>query len=250
MNTDPQPIKLVHTPCKSCVFATYDNNIQIGCKLHYLEKYKEQNIEILEVYDNDKAFFVINNKKCIGFRNEDWKIKQINQDINSLKQKLIEESRISYIAIINLNNNDTIHDIENSINSLLSQMIPPEGILFYKKRWEEYIVSNENLLNLMCKYNIKWRIQNFIDKDMNDNDRIVYVLRGCPIQKYFYLIDVKNAIPKNCIQNIQQYLDSKIKSIGCISIYSNLFFPGTTFMYCYQHKLNLVDNKIDYETIN
>ena len=59
-------INAVHTPCKNCVFAIYDNITQTNCALHYLDIYRDKDIEILEAYDNDKEFYIINNKKCIG----------------------------------------------------------------------------------------------------------------------------------------------------------------------------------------
>lgn len=249
-----KPISLIHTPCKNCIFAMYDDNVQIGCDMDYLDKYRKTSAQILEVYDNDKEFFVINDKKCLGYRDDKWREKQEKKDIEYLKQIVVSETRISYIAIIQINNNDTIDIIKQLVKDLIDQSTPPDGILFYKKRWETHNIQAEELMNLMCEFNIKWRIQNFIDKTMSDMNIIISAIKGCPIKKYFYIINTTNRlIPNNCIVKIQKYIDNTLNSIGCINIHGNLFLPGTTLLYCYQQNILLLDEKshhINYETLD
>ena len=55
-----ETIKPIHTPCKDCTFAIYEGKTQNGCHLNLLEKYKNKNLEILEAYDEQKEFYIIN----------------------------------------------------------------------------------------------------------------------------------------------------------------------------------------------
>ena len=50
-------VNTIHTPCKSCVFALYEDKTQTDCGLNYISKYRQKdNVEVLEAYDNDKEF--------------------------------------------------------------------------------------------------------------------------------------------------------------------------------------------------
>ena len=80
-------IHAIHTPCKNCVFAKYEENTQTGCELDYIEKYKNLESEILEVYDNDKEFYVINDKKCLGYREPKW-FEQLSMSDSSMEEKI------------------------------------------------------------------------------------------------------------------------------------------------------------------
>ena len=56
---------MIHTPCKDCVFAIYDDKTQINCSQDCIDKYKKLDVPIVEVYDDDKEFYVIEGRKCI-----------------------------------------------------------------------------------------------------------------------------------------------------------------------------------------
>ena len=53
------PISKIHTPCKDCVFALYNDITQVGCKTKTLDIFKQRGVTILEVYDEEKEFYVI-----------------------------------------------------------------------------------------------------------------------------------------------------------------------------------------------
>ena len=63
------------------LFSIYKDNTQIDCAMNLLEKYKSKNTEIIEAYDEDKEFYILNNRKCIGFRKDNW-FKQFNDDLD------------------------------------------------------------------------------------------------------------------------------------------------------------------------
>lgn len=51
----------MNTSCKDCVFATYDGNIQIGCKFHdRLGLFDKQQRTVLVQWDGDKMYHMIN----------------------------------------------------------------------------------------------------------------------------------------------------------------------------------------------
>lgn len=248
-------IALVHTPCKECIFANYDSNTQVGCALNYIEKYKKQNVEILEVYDEDKNFYVINHKKCLGYRNNKWLEKQKNKDHKTLKAIIKSENNIKYIAIVELMAEDSEEDFKLAINSLLNQYILPIGLVIYKRTWTKYNLSNEFILNYMQPHSkeLKWRIKNFIDQDMSDNERLHSAIKSCDINRYYLYMKLKQNIPPDFTKKIQKNID-ECKNFGCLNINDNLFFSYITIQYCQNIKhIDLLQTKElhqNYETFN
>ena len=98
------------TSCKDCTFALYNNITQYGCMANRLEKFKDS---ILEAYDQEKEFYVIN-RKCNLFRTNKW-----NNGIADVELANTESS-ISFDLLIDCDdaNNDYIEKIKKEITNL------------------------------------------------------------------------------------------------------------------------------------
>lgn len=124
-------ISIAHTPCKNCVFANYKDITQIGCHMGLIEKYQEQGIEILEAYDEEKEFYIVNNKKCFAHKEPNY-FKSRNMEDASLEEKIKYVSSImqmSYLAAIDCRNRDPeeLHQIIQ--DDLLSSVVKPKVIM-------------------------------------------------------------------------------------------------------------------------
>ena len=100
-----QRIDTVHTPCKNCVFAEYDNKTQIGCHLDYIDRFKQSNIDIIEAWDEEKEFYIINKKKCVGYRENKWfASKGLGDATLDAKIEFFNKNNfLHYLLIINTN---------------------------------------------------------------------------------------------------------------------------------------------------
>ena len=161
-------INIIHTPCKKCVFAKYNNNTQTDCHLGYISLYKNTNIEILEAYDEEKEFYIINNKKCIGYRENGWFEKRNLQDL-SIEEKVIkfkENNFLHYMLCVNLEN--FTEQTLLSFGSELSQLsIQPRKIIFIRYQNHDIKFSYDLIQKVLeeAKFKDKWRIQTMlIDK--------------------------------------------------------------------------------------
>jgi hypothetical protein len=165
-------INKIHTPCKSCVFAIYSESTQTGCALDYIEKYKNKDIEILEVYDEDKEFYVINNKKCIGYRENKWFAKY-DLEHSSLETKIAkfnELNHIEYLMVVDLKDFDLdgLEVLKDGVSKLIHK---PHKIIFIRyqndkrfpyDRIKEFFESTS--------INCKWRIQTMVDNSLSHKD--------------------------------------------------------------------------------
>lgn len=246
-------IDIIHTPCKSCIFAIYDNKTQTGCELNKIEKYRAIGLQILDVYDDDKEFFVINKKKCLYFRDQSWYNKKELSSQKDAKNLVNEENELKYISVIYLETQTSFDDFKKIVESLMSQSIKPKGIMIIKEKKLKYLVSIGQISKLLTSINIPWRLQNFIDDGMTFNDKIKAIVKSAPIDRFYFLIYPSKYIECNFIEKISNYIQNG-NSFGCINIHSNLFFSYLTLNYIKnltnKDLLTDIETHTQYETIN
>lgn len=124
-----------------------------------IEKYQEQEIEILEAYDEEKEFYIVNNKKCFAYKEPNY-FKSRNMGDSSLEDKIKYVSNImqmSYLAAIDCRNR-TPEELQQIIHEdLLSSKVKPKAIMCVigetraKHSTEYYKV----LSNSGCKWKLK-----------------------------------------------------------------------------------------------
>ena len=85
----------LQTSCKNCTFAIYDDGTQVGCVANRIEKFDKNNI--IEAYDNEKEFYVIN-EFCNLYRSLAWNGGK--QDL----EKALNESALDFDVMIDCNN--------------------------------------------------------------------------------------------------------------------------------------------------
>jgi adenylate kinase family enzyme len=165
-------INIVHTPCKNCGFAIYEGQTQTDCALKYIDVYKEKNQEIIEVYDQEKEFFVINNKKCPGYREQKW-FDSLDTKCDTLEDKIEifhKYNFIHYLLIVNLDSL-TKDQFINLCEQISELKIKPSKIILvrYPPINNQEIFPYEYLKQTIDKYfaNISWRIQTVVDQSIS-----------------------------------------------------------------------------------
>jgi hypothetical protein len=136
-----QQIDVIHTPCKSCSFAVYDKDTQTDCYLDLISKFRNKNIEILEVYDENKEFFVINKKKCFAHKEEGYfKSRKLeNCSIEEKASYVREKLRLNYHLIVHLNSHKP-KDLIKLAQKISNLTIKPSllHIVRYKEEHKSY----------------------------------------------------------------------------------------------------------------
>lgn len=172
-----QSIKAVHTACKNCVFSIYEEKTQIGCSLDYINKYKQIGSDILEVYDEFKEFYVINEKKCLGYRENQW-FEQFGLANASLEEKIDKFKQLNYIQYcigIDLRNIDSISMLKTIINDINSSNIFPKKIVLFRFPQNARLFNYDDTRDVLkqLKGSPQWRIQSMFDNEELE-ESIVY----------------------------------------------------------------------------
>lgn len=213
-------IASIHTACKKCVFADYKNNSQIGCSIGYLEKYRDINATILEVYDEEKEFYVINDKKCLCYREDSW-FKQYNMQNSTIEEKITkvkETNHLHYLLIINLYDFSD-NDLTKIIQEIAALSVKPQKIIFVRyanNKTFEFKVLND----LLKKSNLKcsWRIQSMIDDSLS-YDQILHNVLSMN-KGYRFILSIKS--PTSDIDKIVAYGDDTVyDKLASLHVVSN-----------------------------
>lgn len=145
-----QEIKNIHTSCQNCVFGVYQENskTQTDCELDLINLYGK---DVLEAYNEDGEFYIINGRKCYFKRDLKW---AGDLTSNELFKKVHDETKINYAAII-IGDND-LQDIKNTITSLLQQQLQPKFIAVLRKF--RPTIRAEDLNPILISTGKKWRV--------------------------------------------------------------------------------------------
>jgi hypothetical protein len=236
-------IDIIHTPCKSCVFAIYNGKTQISCELNKIEHYRNMGVEVLEVYDDSQEFFVLNKKRCLSLRNKEWYDKKNLTSINDAKSLVVQENELKYIAVIYFEESTSLDDFNKIIDSLINQKIKPKGIMVIREKYKTYSTSIKDISPILNDLKIPWRLQNFIDEEMTFDHRVRAIIKSAPVDRFYFLIYPSQYKDYNFSEKINSYIQNG-HSFGCININDNLFFSYLTLNYVKSlNDSNLLTNK-------
>ena len=248
-------INTIHTACKNCVFAQYSDITQTGCSLNYIDKFKENAIEILEAYDNDKEFYIINNKKCIGYIENKW-FKQFGLENATLEEKVNkyhETNFLHYSVIINLKNY-SINDLEQLINYISLISIKPQKITLIRYRDADLKFKFDKIQTMLSKYNISvpWRIQTMLENDRPYSDILHNFIS---INKDRFVLSISEPVISKDIDKVIDYTNNlvyhEMKSFYIISNsnYSATIFPTSIYKFAAFNKENILEDKTKYHIV-
>jgi hypothetical protein len=157
-------INKTHTSCKNCVFAIYDEITQTGCHLNLIKNFKKHKIKVLEAFDEEKEFYVIDNSKCVHMRLENWTGSSLS--LEEQKIQVTKEANLHFHVLIVAT--DNIEDIQKTLNSLAAQELPPTYITIIRQ--VDCAITPSKLVELCSLQNIQWRVENLMQPYDNIED--------------------------------------------------------------------------------
>lgn len=150
----------IHTPCKGCTFAIYNDKTQVGCQLNKIEAFKKANREIIEAYDEEAEFYIINGAICISKRGPIFEQKHKGKNLISIVK---EETSIKYIAIVFYDLFTSTEDLIERIQELNNQPIKPQSIHIINKIESNFIKLRNTL---MSHSTVNIEVQTILDEKL------------------------------------------------------------------------------------
>lgn len=132
-DSEVKPLDIVHTKCKDCIFAQFDeNNIQQGCELNRIQLFHEKGVNLLETEEDGKVFYTIAGKFCYYCRDKGWAEIYKKAGRTDYAQIVNDELETHFNAIIHAN--DDFEATMKTYRSLIASSVQPKHItiLTYK----------------------------------------------------------------------------------------------------------------------
>ena len=246
MNINP-----IHTPCKNCTFAKFADKTQIGCHIGFLDIYRKQNAEILEAYDNDLEFYVINDKKCVGYRENSWfqKYNLSDAPIQQKIDKFKELNKINYLLVIDFKKlGETEEDINNIQAALSDLNIQPQKIVFVRAAsgGETTTYGSINKMMIRSKIDCAWRIQSMVNEDISSEDILHNIIS---INKpYRFICDLRRSDChklNSVIEAAQEIVYEKLDQFSVLTDadHACIIFPSGVYRYSIaQYGVDMLSN--------
>lgn len=157
-------VSSISTICKNCLFAIYNNDIQIGCQFGRTDKVDNHDVyELIEAEDNDKKFYILNNHICPYQRTENWKH---SKDDNIIK-RVEEEVYMPWAAILFYRHNG-VDAVEERIKEIKSQKIPPKVVTLVIDPQDIDPNDFKSLYQMMDDNFDLWYLQRVIQEELPD----------------------------------------------------------------------------------
>ena len=218
-------IPITSTLCRNCIFADYDDNVQIGCKANRLEKFKEAGISIRKLNTESKegeeetVSFIVEGKTCVYYRNnmlKDMLFKENSDEeiLTAIKKQL----RIPYHVLLFLRNTDTLDDLKLRTSELHNQLIKPSIITVVDRSHSVYNKSGD-IMNMFKNYSFDhWRIQRIKAIDQIDTDVVDLVYDSTKNLRYmFYIIlECSYPIPSAMSEDIHKSIHDDMKAFSVL----------------------------------
>lgn len=244
-------INPIHTPCKDCVFAKYDNNTQTDCLLNYLNTYRSKKTEILEAYDDQKEFYIVNGKKCIGYRENKW-FKQFGMEDGSVDQKIQkynETNILDYIIVVDLKNM-ILDELDNILLQISTISIQPKRVIFIRYADNNLAFPYSSVEGLLKKYNAKykWRIQTILDSSLSYNQIINNITNLNTSYRFILCVNKHNNDLNHIVSVTNQKVHHDLDQFDIISNkdHSCLIYSGVIFRFETFHGKDFLNNKDHY----
>lgn len=245
-------IKPIHTCCKNCVFAKYDNKTQIGCELNLIDKYKSIGAEILEAYDEDLEFYLINHKKCLGYRENSYFQKRNLSDatIQEKVNHFHETNHINYLSVINLRNFNE-ESFENLKDQIKNISITPSKVIFIRYTHQSPLFEYSSIQKFLTDSNLKceWRLQTMLSSDMNDEDILHNIANLNKKYRFILYIEESNTNIADMVVAANNIVHNELGHFQVLSNQNkqNKLFSAASYRYSYiVNKENLLHNENNY----
>lgn len=215
-------ISRVHTSCKDCIFAIYENKTQTGCDFNNrTERYKEKGL-LIDAQDDENQFFIVNRKFCLAKRNYQW-LK--NQDFDHSTTEILvdavrDEMSVNYAYIVYFGEatEEAIEKLHNTIKAVMSSRIAPHQIVVVNNTGGTEVFEHR-LVNLLTGMThgtkTKWSLKNIVEQC--DRSRALLISVKEVNVRLFLICDAGYEIPKEYISKLDTIVNDELKDFICIT---------------------------------
>jgi hypothetical protein len=212
------------TPCKNCGFAVYEEDTQTGCYLGVIDKFRAVGTEIIEAYDHEKEFFVID-RKCLFGRNKKWVADYCSECPDDILKRIRAEIAIKLEVCVYVDEHTTQNEIVETVDALNEQALKPTSLVFLQH--PDSTIKEADYNNVVTT-SIPWSISFHIEMDATEGGygehvdrnrcfdlriKTVNDSRRKSVITYYMLINAGYQLPPKYISKIDDMINGELRQL-------------------------------------
>jgi hypothetical protein len=214
-------LNAITTSCKTCAFAHYIGNTQVSCDLDRLSHFTKSGVEILEVEDHEKEFYVINNALCTAFRSASWAEVHKGSDLKEVYKKETIP-RIGFMLLIEekKDEDELFSDIAKTVKNISDSLARPP----------RYMIIISNLLNadldylnlvqyaqeLFSEYDIDHKVHKILDHVETSLEMVDAVFTQHAKNGFYCVLRAGDTVIENMDQILHHAINTELMDVGMV----------------------------------
>lgn len=218
------------TVCIDCCFAEWnkEKTTQTGCSRGMLEKFEKAGSDVLECYNGDYEFNVIQGRKCPYKRHAMWH--QHFEERGGVEARLKEETKLPYSAVIFSNGN--LDDIEKTVRSLDQQELKPIHITIIQPK-NLFIIPGD-IADVVDQFSIPWKVTNELVEKVK-GATVWHTVKTVKKAQYVSIFTAGYEVPSDFYSNLNRFVIEDLNMFAAIlpEDEQGLTIPYTVYEYWY-----------------
>lgn len=208
-------MKTKDTICKNCYFAEWDDDqeTQIGCSLGMLDNARQAGLEVVDVFDDEKAFNIIKNRQCMYCRPKEWG-KDKDDPIDYAEKELY----LPFQALILTDEKSTKKEVFRSINQLAKQTVKPGYVIVIRYSTSK-VKPGVIAKYLKSKKFLLWKVENPIQSICKERQgrRLMDLCLHAKVHTYISTFVAGEYIPLNFYETIRYKILKEFFQFGILT---------------------------------
>ena len=204
--------------CRGCHFSQTQKkedgkNVQTGCELGRVEKFKSLGVEVNLDESENGEFFTIS-RFCTCYRPEEWIITLSEEEKGDLTRTVRQEVSIRMGVIILFNcNSHTEDQLKNTVESFGKQTVPPRYVVVVSSRAEYNELIHSLLLeNFPDKKETNVHLVQCTDEDLQDYFKIDEAFKHA-LNGFYYVVNAGTEHSDDFIEKFDSYINDELSQV-------------------------------------
>tara|TARA_R100000808_G_scaffold5713_1_gene17227 strand:+ start:56054 stop:56848 length:795 start_codon:yes stop_codon:yes gene_type:complete len=200
--------------CKGCVFANKIGITQVGCDLNNIETFRDSGTNVVEGYDDDEEFYIIE-RLCQFYRDENW-----SKNVSDPKQQVEKEVEISCGFIILHEYGKPLDDIKDTFKGIQQQEVAPRYVTLVVSKKEDNPFNIRHVCHEHFDYpnvekNIPFNIVTMLNLDATDLEMVDEAFEKS-LNGYYVIFRSGQKIPQNLTAKLNESVNTKLDQLSMV----------------------------------
>ena len=199
----------IKSTCETCIFATYDNSVQTGCRLGRLDKFAERGVAIHSRLTEDNRNVFVIERFCSAARNAEWVEGQTDPEATVRKE--LEVACHVYVLALGA----TFEDIAKTLHSLTHQQPKPTVVEVLVQGTER---PGKLILQMQHEFpeGLNWKVRVLNSDETNAEDALD---RAVPLSNatFYAVFTAGTQVPSTFLKDLDRLVNDELYSFGAIT---------------------------------